>query len=171
MINAQFTGTRIYSNSSQAFSLYEKSRFGEKKNKRIEFSLVEALYLLSQDRIKVYDGNKKEISFDSLVRKAKKLDKRIEIKLPVFINMRKKGYILKTALKFGADYRVYKKGVKPGEDHALWVLYCVKESEAHTWYDFAAKNRVAHAARKKLLIGIIDDEDDVTFYEIGWLKP
>ena len=170
MITAQFTGSKIYSNSNEAFSLYEKSHFGEKKENRIEYSLIEALYLLQEKRIQLFQ-NKKQLDFDLLIKKAKKYDKRIEIKFPVFSNMRKKGYILKTALKFGADFRVYEKGIRPGEDHALWVLFCVRESELHSWYDFAAKNRVAHAAKKKLLIGIVDDEDDVTFYEVGWLKP
>ena len=85
--------------------------------------------------------------------------------------MREKGHILKTALKFGAEFRVYKKGIKPGKDHALWLLYPVKESENHSWYDFAAKNRVANSTKKKLLIGIVDDEEDVSYYEISWLKP
>ena len=170
MIQTHFTGNKIYSASNDAFSLFEKSRFGEKKDNKIEYSLIEALYLLQENRIRVFSG-KKELKFEELLKKIKKLDKRIEIKLPVFSNLRKKGYILKTALKFGADFRVYKKGIKPGQNHALWLLYCVRESESHSWYDFVAKNRVAHSARKKLLIGIFDDEGDVTYYEVGWLKP
>ena len=170
MITSQFSGSKIYSTSNDAFSLYEKSRFGEKKQNKVEYSLVEALYLAQQDKIKIFQ-NKKQLSFDNLLKKAKKFDKRIEVKLPVFSNMRKKGHILKTALKFGADFRVYRKGIRPGQDHALWLLYCVRESESHTWYDFAAKNRVAHSAKKKLLIGVVDDEGDVTYYEVSWMKP
>lgn len=170
MITSHFTGSKIHSTSPDAFSLYEKSRFGEKKETKIEYSLVEALYLLSKGKIHILSG-KKAMQIEELIKKAKKFDKRIETKLPVYTNLRDKGYILKTALKFGADFRVYKKGVKPGEDHALWVLYCVKEHEAHTWQDFSAKNRVAHSTKKNLLIGIVDDEDSVTYYEVKWLKP
>ncbi len=39
--------------------------------------------------------------------------------------MRNRGYIIKTALKFGADFRVYDRGVKPGEDHARWIIHRV----------------------------------------------
>ena len=85
--------------------------------------------------------------------------------------MRNRGYIVKTALKFGADLRIYERGVKPGEEHAKWILYPVYESNGLTWQEFAAKNRVAHSTRKKLLIGIVDDENDVTYYEIEWKKP
>ena len=170
MITSHISGSKIHSTSADAFSIYEKSRFGEKKENKIEYSFLEALHLLKKNKIQVIQ-NKKQLGFDSLIKKAKKVDKKIEIKFPVYENMRNKGYILKTALKFGADFRVYKKGVKPGEDHALWVLYCVQEHETNTWHDFAAKNRVAHSTKKKLLIGIVDEEDDVTYYEISWLKP
>ena len=80
-------------------------------------------------------------------------------------------YIVKTALKFGADFRIYDRGVKPGEDHAKWVVFPVHEGETLTWYEFAAKNRVAHSTKKRLLIGIVDDESDVTYYEIKWVRP
>ena len=170
MIKSYMSSEKIHSNEMEAFSLYEKSRFGEKINGRIEYALVEAAYLLIKKQIQIFSKNK-EISFDNLLSKAKKHDKRIETKLALYQDLRQKGYIVKTALKFGADFRIYKKGSKPGEDHALWLAYAVRESEPHTWHDFAAKNRVAHSTKKKLLIGIVDEENDVTYYEISWLKP
>lgn len=170
MITAHFSEDKVFSNSNFAFSLYEKSRFGKKKRNKVEYSFAEAIYLMKKKKLEVLSG-KKKLDESSLIKKAKKQDKRISIKLPVFTDLRNKGYIVKTALKFGAEFRVYDKGVKPGEDHAKWILYPVKESESHSWYDFAAKNRVAHSAKKNLLIGIVDEDDDVTYYEVSWLKP
>jgi tRNA-intron endonuclease, archaea type len=170
MITAYVSGSKISSNSEEAFSMHEKSRFGEKKDGKVEYSAVEALFLVSVKKMKAFLG-KREVDLDFLMRKFKKDDKRIEIKFPVFSDLRKKGYVVKTALKFGAEFRVYKKGVRPGEDHALWILYPVKETESHSWYDFAAKNRVAHSAKKKLLIGVVDEEEDVSYYEVGWIRP
>jgi tRNA-intron endonuclease len=170
MITAQFTGDRIISNSMEAFSLYEKSCLGEKKEGKIEYSLAEALFLISEKRLTVYAG-KKLLPFDELMKKLKRIDKKIETKFIVFRNLRKKGYILKTALKYGADFRIYSKGIKPGENHARWILFCTRENEALTWHDFAAKNRIAHSIKKNLLIAIVDEESDVSYYEITWLKP
>lgn len=170
MITAYLSGSRITSSSSNAFALYERSRLGEKKKGNIEYSLPEALYLLEHQKAEILQG-KKKLDFESFLKKANRLDKRIETKYPVYANMRKKGYILKTALKFGADFRVYKRGIKPGQDHALWILFCVRENETNSWQDFAAKSRVAHSTKKKLLLGIVDDESDVTYYEVAWMKP
>ncbi len=170
MIIAHITSEKIHSTSSDAFSWYEKSRFGERIRDRIEYSWVEALFLANKSKL-ILNHKNKEISFDKAITLAKKNDKRIETKLTLFESLREKGYVVKTALKFGADFRVYKKGSMPGQDHALWLAYAVRESEPHTWHDFAAKNRVAHSTKKKLLIGIVDDENDVLYYEISWLKP
>jgi tRNA-intron endonuclease, archaea type len=170
MITANLRGEKISSNSEEAFSLNEKSCFGEKQRSKIEYSLVEALFLVQEQKMQIYKNSKPLIE-ENFLKTATKLDKKIQIKLPVYTYLRKQGYIVKTALKFGAEFRIYDKGIKPGDDHAKWICFPVKESESHSWYDFAAKNRVAHAAKKKLLLAILDDENDVTFYEVGWLKP
>lgn len=170
MIQAHFSGTKIYSTSSEAFSLFEKSVFGEKKNNKIEYALAEALFLMDDEKMKVFSG-KKELDEESLLKKLKKIDKKIETKFSVYKDLRKKGYIIKTALKFGAEFRVYDKGFKPGEAHAKWILYTAREHESINWHDFAAKNRIAHSTNKNLLIGILDEEGDVSYYEISWARP
>lgn len=170
MMQAYFTGEKIISSSEEAFSLYEKSRFGEKKDGKIEYSGVEALFLLSQRKLSLQSG-KKQLTEEALLKKLKKTDKKIETKFIVFSDLRKRGYIVKTALKYGADFRVYDKGLFPGEEHAKWILFVTKEHETISWYDFAAKNRIAHSTKKNLLIAIVDEEGDVSYYEIQWIKP
>ena len=117
------------------------------------------------------DGRNRKIPSGNFLKKAQKTEKNFWIRYCVFKDMRDKGYIIKTALKFGADFRVYERGVKPGEDHAKWIVYPVHETSGLTWHEFSAKNRVAHSTRKKLLIGIVDEEGDVTYYEIRWVRP
>ncbi|MEK6927138.1 MAG: tRNA-intron lyase [Nanoarchaeota archaeon] len=169
MIQTHFTGTNITSSSEEAFSLFQKSVFGESKSGKVEYSNVEILYLQENNKAEVFSG-KNKLNHQELIKKLRKKDKKIEIKYAVFKDLRSKGYILKTALKFGAEFRVYERGVRPGADHARWILYTVKENDALNWHEFAAKNRVAHAVKKNLLIAIVDDESDVSYYEIAWKK-
>ncbi len=151
--------------------LYEKTRYGEPQpNKTFQYSLHEALYLSERGKLRILDG-KKELPFDMYVKKARKAEPNFWIRYCVFRDLRKRGYIVKTALKFGADFRVYDRGVKPGEDHARWIVYAVSEGETLTWYEYSAKNRVAHSTRKRLLLAIVDAEGDTTFYECRWMRP
>lgn len=151
--------------------LYDKTRYGEPvDNKKFQYSLIEALYLMERGKLIVMDG-KKKVDFDVFVKKARKVEPNFWVRYVVFKDLRKRGYIVKTALKFGADFRVYDRGIKPGEDHARWVVFPVSEGETMTWYEFAAKNRVAHSTRKRLMLAIVDSEGDCTFYEVRWLRP
>jgi tRNA-intron endonuclease len=170
MVISHLSGTKISSNEKEAFALCDKSSFGEKENGKVVYSGIEALYLVEQSKMSVFAG-KKELDFEQLLKKIRKSDKKAEIKLAVFRDLRKKGYVLKTALKFGADFRVYDKGIKPGQDHALWLLQTFKENSQLSWPDFAAKARVAHSTNKKLLIGVVDEESDVSYYLVSWARP
>jgi len=169
-IKAHIIGQVIFSNTPEAHSLYNKSCFGEPKSGKIQYSLAEALFLAEKNKIEISSGSKK-LNIEELLKKFKKIDKRIQIKYPVFKDLRERGYIVKTALKFGADFRVYDKGHRPGKQHAKWILFVVHETEKLTWHDFSAKNRVAHSTRKNLLIAILDEEGDITYYEVKWTKP
>ena len=172
-IRALLVGERILTEaSSEAKELYEQSRFGTLlENGKVQLALVEALYLAEKEKISVQTKQGRTIKFDKLFDKARKLEKNFFTRYSVFKDIRNRGYIIKTALKFGADFRVYDRGVKPGEDHAKWIVYPVREEDSLTWYEFAAKNRVAHSTKKRLLIGIVDAEGDVTYYEIRWVRP
>lgn len=169
-IKAHLIGENISSNSSEAFSLRKKSHFGEPVGEKIRYSLAEALFLVEKKKIEVI-YRKESLSFDELMKKGRKIDKRIHIKYPVFRDLRKKGYMVKTALKFGADFRVYDRGSAPGEKHAKWIVFCDRESKRVSWQDFSAKNRVAHSTKKNLLLAIVDEESDVSYYEVRWVKP
>ena len=173
VVEATFAEERaITEKSDSARLLYDKSRFGSVLgNGKIQLSLLESLYLIEKGSLVVLDGRGREILFERFVKRAKRKEPHFWIRYCVFKDLRNRGYIVKTALKFGADFRVYDRGVKPGEDHARWIIYPVHEASGLTWYEFAAKNRVAHSTKKRLMMGIVDDEGDVTYYEIRWVRP
>ncbi|MDP6641957.1 MAG: tRNA-intron lyase [Candidatus Nanoarchaeia archaeon] len=171
-VKAMFSREKIIAeDTSEARSLYDQSRFGELQEGKFYYSLVEGLYLIEKKKIEVEDGKKKKLKIDDFIKKARKIEPNFWIRYVVFRDMIDRCYIIKTALKFGADFRVYDRGVKPGQDHAKWILYPIHEATTLTWYEFSAKNRVAHSTRKNLLIGIVDDENDVTYYSVSWTRP
>ena len=161
---------RVIGHTQEAKDLYAQSRFGEPVGDKIQYALVEALYLLEKGKIEVQEDGKK-INFDAFVAQARKIEHHFWVRYCAYKDLRSRGYIVKTALKFGADFRVYDRGIKPGDDHAKWVVFPVHESETLTWFEFAAKNRVAHSTRKRLLLAIIDAESATTYYEVSWKRP
>jgi tRNA-intron endonuclease, archaea type len=172
LIKAIFARERVLTEATdEARNFYAKSAYGQIiDGGKVQLSLPEALYLLEKGKIEITDG-KKKLNVEAFINKARSAEPNFWIRYCVFKDLRNRGYIVKTALKFGADFRVYDRGIKPGEDHARWIVFPVHEGETLTWYDFAAKNRVAHSTKKRLMMGIVDDEGDVTYYEIKWMRP
>lgn len=172
-VNSEFILDKVITeNSDDAKELFNQGRYGcLLENGRLQLSLIEASYLLEKKKIDIQKTKNTYFDFDSFIKKAKKLEPNFWIRYCVFKDIRNRGYILKTALKFGADFRVYDRGIKPGEDHAKWVVYPVYEGSTLTWHEFAAKNRVAHSTRKRLLIAVVDDENDVSYWEVKWTRP
>ena len=172
MVNATFVKeVLIIETSDVARELNNQGCFGNLEGNNLTISLMEGLFLLEKGKLKVVDGRKKVIESAKYFKKAIKLEPNFKTRYKVFKDLRDRGYIVKTALKFGADFRVYDRGIKPGEDHAKWVVFPVTEGGTMTWQEFSAKNRVAHSTKKKLLMGIVDDENDVTYYEVRWVRP
>jgi len=167
-VNALFAKERVITdNSDAARDFYAQSRFGVVlEDGKVQLSLHEALYLMEKGKLSIFDYRKKELDFTAYLARAKRIEPQFWIRYCVFKDIRTRGYIIKTALKFGADFRVYDRGVKPGEDHARWAVYPVHEGSTFPWYEFAAKNRVAVSTKKRLLIGVVDDEGDVSYWEI-----
>lgn len=169
---AVFSKERILAEkSNEAVDLYNKSRYGEYVDDKIQYSFVEALHLMERKRLNLKDGKNKSIKIDMFRKTCEKIEENFWVRYCVFRDLRKRGYIVKTALKFGADFRVYDKGVKPGDDHAKWIVYPLHETETLTLYEFSAKNRVAHSTRKTLLLAVVDDEGDVSYWNSSWVKP
>ncbi len=172
-ITAVFEGARcVTENSAEAQGLFSKNRYGTlRPDGRLELGGYEALFLAETGRIIVLDGRGRQVSLKTLRARIIGRSADEDARYAVFADMRRRGYTVKTALKFGADFRVYGRGAVPGKDHAKWVLFAVREHDKLTWHSFAAKSRVAHSTKKDLLIGAVDDEGDITYWQVGWLRP
>ena len=117
----------VTENTDAARELYNQSRYGKLlADGRVQLALTEAMYLLERGKIAVAASRGgKGVSPEQFMKKAAKSQQNFWVKYSVFKDIRDRGYIIKTALKFGADFRIYDRGVKPGEDHARWILYPV----------------------------------------------
>ena len=169
-IQAHIIGTTISSNSKEAYTLAKTKNLGEHIREKVIYLPEEAFYLLEEKKLEFLQKDK-ILSKEEITKKLQKIDKKFNLKYPVFKDLKKKGYTIKTALKFGADFRIYNKGKKPKQEHAKWILFVDHESNKSSWQEFSAKNRVANSTKKKLLLAIVDNEEKPTYYEVGWLKP
>ena len=118
-VKAKFGRDGVVAESSQnSQTLYDSSRYGELVKGKFQYSFAEALYLVEKGKMEVFDS-KGKVSYDDFVKKASKKNKRFWTRYCVFADMRDRGYVVKTALKFGADFRVLFIGIPPPSCHSL----------------------------------------------------
>lgn len=169
-INLTMIGGLIYSNSEEAINLQSTKRIGEFREGRVYYSPEEALYLKEKYQTIINSG-KVEKNFEELLKELTKKDKNLLAKYCAFKDLVNKGYIVKTGLKFGGEYRIYEKSkLENRENHAKWILHVMKEKEAMKMQELSAKSRVAHSTNKKLLLAVVDEQGEITYYEIDWKK-
>jgi len=160
-----FNNEKIFSNSQKAITLAKTRKIGEIKKEIVTYSPYEALYLIENKKANAIK-NEKKLSYKEILKKLCR-GKEFYIKYLVFKELKEKGYIIKTGLKFGEEFRVYKKN----EKHAKWIVYPIHYSKKLDLREFIAKNRIAHSTAKRILLAIIDSEEKIIFYEIQWIKP
>ncbi len=170
-IKASLISDKVSSNSEEAHNLFAAQRFGEKAGEKIVYSLSEALFLFEERKMEIFDYKNKVLNEKEIEKRFERIDKKFRTKYVVFSNLRKKSYIVKSALKYGADFRVYEKGVSVEKGHSKWICFSIQESQIMSWQDFSSKNRVAHSTKKALLLAVVDEEEDVSYFEIHWIKP
>lgn len=169
-IKAVLMGDKIFSNEREAVALHEKMRFGEKALDKIVYMLEEAFFLVDTEKMEILSSSYKVLKKDDVLKKLVRADKKFLVKYAVFKDLKKKGHIVKSGLKFGADFRVYEKGKKIGRSHSRWICFASNENNSMRWQEFSSMNRVAHSTKKNLLIGIVDQENSVSYYEVSWKK-
>jgi tRNA-intron endonuclease len=156
--------------------VYDPGCFGKEIDNRLELALTEACLLVKRGAIRVLK-DEAEIGFDELYKHACKIDKRFVEKYRIYEELRERGLLVRTGLKFGCDFRVYDRGVKlkrgpkGAREHTKWIVYCIPEDYTCAFQDLSRSVRLAHNIRAKMLWAIVDNEGDVTYYEIVRRKP
>ena len=141
--------------------LYEQGYFGRPRGKGLELSLVEAAYLLDRSRIKV-SSDGKELDFKAFFQAASSLEKGFEFRYVVYKDLRERGYYVQPGRP---DFRVYPRGGHPGKSPAEFYVLVISERMPLPLKDIIEPVRVAAQMRKKLMLAIVDEESDITFYE------
>jgi tRNA-intron endonuclease len=145
--------------------------FGEQKEQKLVLDLWEAAYLAKKEKIGITDEHGKALSEEDIIREAQKKDRKFYQKYVVYSDMRERGFVVKTGFKFGSDFRVYPRGKKPGEEHTYWTLNVMDQNEKISMIGFSRMSRLSGNLKTKLLVAVIDSEDDINYYQIERITP
>jgi tRNA-intron endonuclease len=136
-------------------------------SKPSELSLIEAHYLLKNDKITIFDPKlDKFYAHKEFYDICKEIHYKFEEKFIIYQDLRQKGYVPRPGLKFGADFVVYKKG--PGLEHSPFIAHVSPSDEKITAIDIVRAGRLATSVRKKFVIA---NPLTMSYYFFEWFKP
>jgi len=166
--------------SKEGYELYKLGFYGKPvgiaKPKNTGFDvplmlgLIEGLYLLEQDLIKVRRASKgRGLSIKAYKAYARKAYDDFDLDYLVYKDLRNHGYIVLPGIKFGCEYAVYEKG--PGIDHAPYLVTVKRRGDTITSTDIVRAGRLATSVKKRFIIAIPDLETGTVQYPMfRWFK-
>lgn len=135
----------------------------------LELSLVEALYLLEKNILEVVDEHDKVVTMESLFMRGEKSIPKFRLIYKVYKELRDRGYVVRSGLKFGADFAVYERG--PGLEHAPYLVHVLEMSEAIDPLEIVRAGRLSHSVRKAFILALVGPGKAPTRYVIfRWSK-
>ncbi|MBN2014933.1 MAG: tRNA-intron lyase [Candidatus Altiarchaeota archaeon] len=163
------SGTKVLVGEGDLKSLLREKGFGTEKGARQELSLIEALYLLESEKMEVVDG-KKTLSFEELIEIGNKIEENFYSKYLVYSDLRNRGLLVRTGLKFGSDFRVYERGVTVKKGHSTQLVNVVPEEYTCSFPELARTIRLSQNVNKAMIYAVVDEEGDITYYQIDRVK-
>jgi len=159
-VKAIFDGTSVRL-GGDGRALYEQSGYGRQEKEGVRLAPQEALYLLHRKKIEV-EG----YTFDTLL--AEFADERNFLRtFLVYRDLRERGYVVQTGPH---DYRVFRRGEKPGTGESLYSVRVLSERDPVRFATLIAEMVAAKNMRKQYVLAVVDDEDELTYYEIKFQK-
>jgi tRNA-intron endonuclease len=167
-------GKVIISNKEGIVEFYNNSYIGtiEKKEKIGEYLVlepIEVLILIERNRILLReenDKNKKLLEFEDLLTYFTQFDERLWQKYVIYMDLRKRGYIVRTGYGNGIEFRVYKRGADFEKDSAKFLIYPVFEGDPIELRDLDKISRVAMSSRKDLIVATVDRLSKPIYYSV-----
>lgn len=158
-----FSGDKTIIKDNDSKSWLISKFYGEKKGQLYFLDIYETLYLLECKSLIL---EKKE-SFEKIIATQKR---DILEKYAVFKHFRNLGYVIKTGLKFGFDFRVYPKGKDPEKTHSKYVVWVVKEKSKISTNELARAIRMALGLKTQIIIAVVGTDLEVVTYGLERLE-
>ena len=130
---------------------------------------IEALLLCERHRILIWEDNNKNnklYDFETLLTYFTQFDERLWQKYIIYMDLRKRGYIVRPGYGDGIDFRVYKRGADFEKDSAKFLIFPVFEGDPIELRDLDKMSRVAMSSRKDLIVATVDRLSKPIYYSV-----
>ena len=160
----------LVADEAEASQIYNRGYYGDPiSGGGLKLTLLEALYLVEADRLQVTSGGK-PASHERLLRAANGAYQNFLILYVVYRDLRQRGYVVKENRE-PMDFMVYPRGGGPKKTPSLFWVAAISERAVFDMGALIHQLRKVSSLRKKLLLAVVDEESDLTYYGVKEVFP
>lgn len=166
-LSGKLTENEVMLGKQAIEELYNTSFYGRPRGDKLEVSLPESAYLIYLGKITVEVGEK-ELDFKQFFLKASNILKNFELLYIVYKDLRERGYYVQPGV---TGFRVYPRGGHPGKTPAEFFVLVTSERVPLLLSDLKKHLETVENLKKRLVLAIVDEESDITYYEVKKTIP
>jgi tRNA-intron endonuclease len=166
-LSGELKGNIVITGKQGIEELHRTSFYGRPRGEALELSLVESAYLIYMKKFTVQCEGE-ELDFERFFIRASNIVKNFELFYIVYKDLRGRGYYVQPS---DIGFRVYPRGGHPGKGPAQFLVFMT--SERIPLLQCVLKKHLDNSDNKKkrLILAIVDEESDITHYEVRKLNP
>lgn len=99
-----------------------------------------------------------------------------EIKWETYLDLKERGWFVRTGFKYGTHFRVYTK--HPSKGHSSLLVHCMEGNDRPTWEELSRGIRLCHSVNKRMVYSYLQNEADggetavsPNYLFIEWVRP
>ena len=161
----------MISDAREASQVHNKGWFGTPQpGGALRLELVEALYLVEGGRLEVLSDGR-PAGFEALMKRSISVQPGFEIRFLVYSDLKKRGFTVKPFLPPPPDFTVYERGSLPSRSRSKYHVLALSERAQFDLERLRATAGRAESVGKGLMLALVDEEGDLTYYELATLAP
>ena len=164
-------GQLTIADPAEASAVFAKGYFGTLQPEgSLTLDRFDAVYLCEMGRVQAADGRGRPVPWVNVFRRAARGDSSFGIRYLVYRDLRQRGYVVRTSPPPVAFTVLPRGGVLNKTPSRFWVEALSERApfDLERLLELADRTR---AARKTLLLALVDEESDLTYYRVRRTQP
>ena len=166
-------GFKVIIDSDNIREVSDDGMFGTlEKNNELSLDPYESSLLLERGKIRV-KSSKKKIDFMKTSDLLEFFISRIPLfweKYLVYIDLKSRGYPVKSGPGKLVDFRVYPRGSRPMKEYAKFFVHIVTEGKPTSISDLRKSIDYSKQNKRKIILAISDRSGNITYYQVSSLN-
>lgn len=155
---------------SEAGGVYGRGFFGTVDNDGLLLDRYESCYLLEMARLEVHDARDRAVAWPALFRQALRAERGFGVRYLVYRDLRQRGYVVRVVAPPFA-FAVLPRGGTLGKSPAKFWVAAYSERAPFSLDVLVGLAERTQTARKSLLLAVVDEESDLTYYRVRRPHP